>query len=80
MKIQVDWLKEYVDIDVSSEELGHLLTMAGLEIEAHEIVELSNSLRTEVLELNVTLKSRCDSSDKTTDLRKRLASLAAVLN
>ena len=54
MKIQLDWLKEYVDVDLSAEELGHLLTMAGLEIESHETVELSDGKKTEVLELNVT--------------------------
>lgn len=50
----MDWLKKYVDIDVSAEEVGHLLTMAGLEIEAQGTVELSDASRTEVLELNVT--------------------------
>jgi phenylalanyl-tRNA synthetase beta chain len=54
MKIQLDWLKEYVDADLSAEELGHLLTMAGLEIESHETVELSDGEKTQVLELNVT--------------------------
>jgi len=54
MKIQLDWLRDYVDIDMSAKELGHLLTMAGLEIEAQETVELSDGARTEVLELNVT--------------------------
>ena len=54
MKIQLDWLREYVDFDLSAEELGHLLTMAGLEIEAQETVELSDGTKTEVLELNVT--------------------------
>mgnify|MGYP006136844699 FL=1 len=54
MKIQLDWLREYVDVDLSAEELGHLLTMAGLEIETEETVELSDGTKTEVLELNVT--------------------------
>ena len=54
MKIQLDWLREYVDVDLSGKELGHLLTMAGLEIEAEETVELSDGTKTEVLELNVT--------------------------
>ena len=54
MKIQLDWLREYVDVDLSAEKLGHLLTMAGLEIEAEETVELSDGTKTEVLELNVT--------------------------
>ena len=50
----MDWLKEYVDVDVSAEKLGHLLTMAGLEVEAQEAVELSDGARAEVLELNIT--------------------------
>ena len=54
MKIQLDWLKEYVDFDVSTEKLGQLLTMAGLEIEAQETVKLGDGTKTEVLELNVT--------------------------
>ncbi|MBT3517515.1 MAG: phenylalanine--tRNA ligase subunit beta, partial [Nitrospina sp.] len=54
MKIQLDWLREYVDVDLSAEKLGHLLTMAGLEIETEETVELSDGTKSEVLELNVT--------------------------
>ena len=34
MKIPLSWLKEFVDIDLSTEELAHRLTMAGLEVEA----------------------------------------------
>ncbi len=33
MKVPLSWLKEYVDIDLSCEELAHKLTMAGLEVE-----------------------------------------------
>ena len=54
MKVQVDWLKEYTEIDVPTDELGHVLTMAGLEIESHETVELPDGEKSEVLELNVT--------------------------
>ena len=54
MKVQVDWLKEYTEIDVSVDELGHALTMAGLEIESHETVALPDGEKCEVLELNVT--------------------------
>ena len=39
MKVQVDWLKEYVKIDAPAAELGHVLTMAGLEIESHELLD-----------------------------------------
>ena len=54
MKVQVDWLKEYTEIDVPANELGHVLTMAGLEIESHETVDLPDGEKSEVLELNVT--------------------------
>ena len=51
MKVQVDWLKEYVEIDKPAAELGHMLTMAGLEIESHELLDEEKG---DVLELNVT--------------------------
>ena len=38
MKVSLNWLKEHVDIDLSSEDLSHLLTMAGLEVEGVEAV------------------------------------------
>src|SRR3712207_909992 len=34
MRIPLSWLKEYVDITVSPEELAERLTMAGLEVDA----------------------------------------------
>lgn len=34
MKISINWLKEYVEFDLSIEEIVHQLTMAGLEVEA----------------------------------------------
>ena len=36
MKLSLNWLKEYVDIDITPQELAHILTMAGLEVEALE--------------------------------------------
>ncbi len=39
MKLSYEWLKEYVDIDVSGEELAHGLTMAGTEVGAIEDVD-----------------------------------------
>lgn len=38
MRVPLSWLKEYVDIDRPPEELGTLLTMAGLELDAIETV------------------------------------------
>ncbi len=34
MKVTFNWLKEYVDLDMSPEDLGYLLTMLGLEVES----------------------------------------------
>ncbi|MFH1147203.1 MAG: phenylalanine--tRNA ligase subunit beta [Pseudomonadota bacterium] len=36
MRISLNWLKEYVDIDVPAENLAERLTMAGLEVESIE--------------------------------------------
>ncbi len=33
MKISLNWLREYIDIDKTPEELSHILTMGGLEVE-----------------------------------------------
>ena len=39
MKISLNWLKDYVDIDLSPEELGKTLTDTGLEVEGFEHFE-----------------------------------------
>jgi len=36
MKVSYNWLKEFVDFDLSPDELSHLLTMLGLEVDAME--------------------------------------------
>ena len=36
MRLSLNWLKDYVDIDMSPEDLAHLLTMSGLEVETVE--------------------------------------------
>jgi phenylalanyl-tRNA synthetase beta chain len=38
MKVSLNWLKEYVDIELSPHDLAELLTMTGLEIEGLEAV------------------------------------------
>ena len=40
MKVPISWLKDYVDIDISLEEVGRLLTNAGLEVEEIQLVGL----------------------------------------
>ncbi len=33
MKVPISWLKDYVDITISVEELANRLTLAGMEVE-----------------------------------------------
>lgn len=49
MGISVKWLKEYVDFDLSAEELAHRLTMAGIAVEGIEKMDDD-----EILELELT--------------------------
>lgn len=39
MKISLSWLKAYIDIQESPEEIAHVLTMTGLEVEGIETIE-----------------------------------------
>ena len=39
MKISLNWLKEYIKITETPEEIAHILTMTGLEVEGIETVE-----------------------------------------
>jgi len=38
MKVSLNWIKEYVDVELPPDELSHLLTMTGLEVEGLEAV------------------------------------------
>jgi phenylalanyl-tRNA synthetase beta chain len=38
VKVTLSWLKQFVDISISVQELGHTLTMSGLEVESIEEV------------------------------------------
>lgn len=38
MKVTYNWLKEFVDFDLTPEELAHLLTMLGLEVDSIEYI------------------------------------------
>jgi len=39
MKISLNWLKQYIDTDLSPNEIGEILTQTGLEVESIEKVE-----------------------------------------
>lgn len=49
MKISLQWLHDYVDHKLKTDELVHRLTMAGLEVE-----EVSDAGHTKVLEMEIT--------------------------
>ena len=34
MRVSYNWLREYVDVDMEAQELAHLLTMSGSEVES----------------------------------------------
>ena len=36
MKVSLSWLKDYVEVDATADQLAHKLTMVGLEVEAVE--------------------------------------------
>lgn len=49
MLFNLDWLKDYVEIDISAEELARILTMIG-----HEVEELREENGTFILDVNIT--------------------------
>lgn len=49
MRISYNWLKEYVDINVSAEKLAEILTMAGLSVES-----CASSGSDHILEIEIT--------------------------
>jgi len=49
MRLPLEWLRDYIEIDMSAEELAHRLTMAGLAVENIEKVENDT-----ILELDLT--------------------------
>jgi phenylalanyl-tRNA synthetase beta chain len=53
LKISLNWLKQYIDIDISPEEISDRLTMVGLEVESMEEIgkEISDFTIGEVLEV-----------------------------
>jgi len=73
MLVPLNWLKEYVEIDVSPEELGEMLTMAGLELEAlhYRGKGLENIIVVQIKKIdkhpNADRLSLCIVTDGTTD-------------
>ncbi len=51
MRVSYRWLKEFVDIDISAEELANKITMAGLEVDSVDKIETYKSIVGEILEI-----------------------------
>ena len=53
MKVPVKWLKDYINIDISAQELGDRLTLSGSKVE--EVIssgdEISNVVTGKILEI-----------------------------
>jgi phenylalanyl-tRNA synthetase beta chain len=61
MKVPLSWLKDYVDITMSPEELAHALTMAGLEVETIEYI--GKSWGDKIITAQITHLEKVASSD-----------------
>lgn len=61
MKILLSWLRDYVEIDLSPDEIAHKLTMAGLEVES---IESLGPKFTGVVVGEVILKEKHPNADK----------------
>jgi phenylalanyl-tRNA synthetase beta chain len=61
MRVSLNWLKEYVDIDISAKDLAERLTMSGLEVEALE--PLGQSLQ-DILVAKILSIKRHPSADR----------------
>jgi len=59
VKVSLNWLKRYVDIDVSTEELCRRMTMAGFEVDGVE--DLADTMRNVVAARLVKLEKHPDS-------------------
>lgn len=53
MKVSIEWLKEYSDIDISAEELGDILTMTGSKVETVDTtgLDISNVVVGKILKI-----------------------------
>jgi phenylalanyl-tRNA synthetase beta chain len=53
MKVSLNWLKDYIDIDMAPDELSHLLTMTGVEVDNIEAVgqSLDNIIAARILDI-----------------------------
>ncbi|WP_022669812.1 phenylalanine--tRNA ligase subunit beta [Hippea alviniae] len=71
MRISYRWLKEFVDIDVSAEELADRITMAGLEVDSVEKIDTYGALVSKVVDIKrdgKLLLCKADIGDRTVNV------------
>jgi phenylalanyl-tRNA synthetase beta chain len=68
MKISYNWLKEYLDIDYTPEQLGEVLTSTGLEVEGLETYESIRGGLKGIVVGHVTAHTKLDQPGKTISL------------
>ena len=54
MQFSKNWLKEFIDIDLSTQEICHQLTMAGLEVDGYEDVKSKITGNDSIIKLDIT--------------------------
>ncbi len=61
MKITYNWLKEFIDIDLTPEEVAEKVTLAGVEVDS---VEMHNSFLKDIVVAQIKEISKVPNSDK----------------
>lgn len=61
MRVPLSWLKDYVDIQMSPQELAHTLTMAGLEVETIDYI--GESWGDKIITAQITHLEKVEKSD-----------------
>ncbi len=61
MRVPLSWLREYVDIQQTPEELAHTLTMAGLEVEAIDYI--GTNWGDKIITAQITYLEKVEKSD-----------------
>ena len=54
MQFSRNWLKEFIDIEISTEEICRQLTMAGLEVDGYEHVKSKITGKDSIISLDIT--------------------------
>ena len=54
MQFSKNWLKEFVDISITTEELCEQLTMAGLEVDGYESFKSKFTGKDSIINLDIT--------------------------